>query len=218
MTVATRQRLLVIGQAGDAAEQLLSIVGQSVDITHSLPATSADRQGRSDGSGLAGVMVVGAGSQHADALHLCAAGLLDIVPDGIVLLDDRQCVLWHNQSFAAITGIAEVAAGKPLSDVLELGEAERTQLASLTTFGTRSGASRQFIRLPNRTWLSLRAARSSTTTLDGRVVAFVVTVRDVTTEILERQKQEAIYKAGLELGNLTPEELTGMSHEDGWRC
>ena len=41
----------------------------------------------------------------------------------------------------------------------------------------------------------------------------IVTVRDVTNEMLQQQKLAAIHQAGIELADLTPEELSHMAVE-----
>ena len=42
----------------------------------------------------------------------------------------------------------------------------------------------------------------------------IVSVRDVTIEVLQRQKLEAIHRAGIELADMTPEEIFNMGVED----
>ena len=42
----------------------------------------------------------------------------------------------------------------------------------------------------------------------------IVTVRDVTSEMLQQQKLAAIHQAGIELADLTPDELSHMTVEE----
>ena len=51
---------------------------------------------------------------------------------------------------------------------------------------------------------SSRAARRSN---------LIVTIRDVTAEVLQQQKLAAIHQAGVELADLTPAELSDMTVE-----
>src|SRR6185437_13171758 len=48
---------------------------------------------------------------------------------------------------------------------------------------------------------------------EGLAKNLVVTIRDVTTEVLQQQKLAAIHQAGIELANLTPDELFDMAVE-----
>ncbi len=219
MTVATRQRLLVFGQAGEAAQTLLDAAGQVADVsqfTASTPLAAADSH--ATGSPLqdapSALLFVGDSVRRLAELQWSSLGLLDAISDGIVVLDDRQCILWHNGPFATMIGLVDNICGSSLSDVLGLSEQERAAVSTMTTFGSRVGTNRHFVKVANRTWLGLRASRCDLVVPGGKKAVCAMTVRDVTVEILERQKQEAIYKAGLELGNLTPDDVTGMSHDD----
>ena len=42
----------------------------------------------------------------------------------------------------------------------------------------------------------------------------IVTIRDVTSEVLQQQKLAAIHQAGMELADLTPDELAHMTIEE----
>ena len=69
-----------------------------------------------------------------------------------------------------------------------------------------------------------RCARPTTTTStstprrcakpDGPPQHLIVTVRDVTNEVLQQQKLAAIHQAGIELADLTPDELAHMTVEE----
>ena len=49
---------------------------------------------------------------------------------------------------------------------------------------------------------------------DGPASHLIVTVRDVTLEMLQQQKLAAIHQAGMELADLTPDELLQMAVEE----
>src|SRR6185295_424126 len=48
---------------------------------------------------------------------------------------------------------------------------------------------------------------------DEEPTALIAVVRDITAEIVERDRLNAIYQAGLELGDLTPQEILDMDLE-----
>ena len=49
---------------------------------------------------------------------------------------------------------------------------------------------------------------------DGPPQNLIVTIRDVTSEVLQQQKLAAIHQAGVELADLSPDELSHMSIEE----
>lgn len=137
--------------------------------------------------------------------------VLDGMPDGVALLGSDNNVLWANarflqwvgrddivnQGFYAVLGNPEIlgpdfcpfhtalATGQPSSSVIRVGESQYFHTHAAPL--SESGASPQHL---------------------------VVTVRDVTTEILQQQKLEAIHKAGIELADLTPEEIFNMEVDE----
>src|SRR6202034_2512727 len=49
---------------------------------------------------------------------------------------------------------------------------------------------------------------------EGPARNLIVTIRDVTSEVLQQQKLAAIHQAGIELADLTPDELATMTVEE----
>ncbi|MBL9125318.1 MAG: response regulator [Planctomycetaceae bacterium] len=137
--------------------------------------------------------------------------ILEGMPDGVVLLDSDNTIIWGNgrlrewsgresvigANFYAVLGSPEILG----PDFCPFHTALATGLPSSSTL--RSGDNRYY-----------RVHATPVREGDGPIQHLIVTVRDLTTEILQQQKLAAIHRAGIELANLTPDELFHMSVED----
>jgi CheY-like chemotaxis protein len=137
--------------------------------------------------------------------------ILQGMPDGVVLLDSDNTILWGNgrlrewcgrdsvisQNFYAILGSPEILGPDfcPFHTALATGSPSSSTL--------RSNENRYF---------RVHAAP----VIEGESPArnLIVTIRDVTGEVLQQQKLAAIHQAGIELADLTPDELAHMTVEE----
>lgn len=202
---ATRQRMLVLGNSGSAVPAIRELTGERVDVLStsevSMPDASADYMivDRSEPTLMSDVQV-------------CAMGLFSALPDGVALLDESFNVLWHNTTFRNLIRTEANLVGQSLQDVMT--PSDGTDLRRIAVPATPGEAASLNIRRDSRTSLGLRLART-TISLGGKDrFALILTVRDVTKQMTEKQKQDAIYRAGLEMGNLAPDEVTAMTHEE----
>ncbi len=210
MGLATRQRLLVFGHADPQTRALLDQVGVSLDIVSAKLAFQTEIP-------FDLLLFAGESAKHADQLQMSALGFLNCVTDGLLLLDEQQQIVWHNDPFRIMTGSGFAWVGRTLADSLAGADISLVDLKTLTSPDLAGNSARLTVRMEGKKWLGFRSIKCNLRSADSAAVGFpgfAVTVRDVTAEVLERQKLEAIYRAGLELGNLTPEEVTGMANED----
>lgn len=137
--------------------------------------------------------------------------ILDLLPDGVALLDAEGKLVWANRPlrqwsqrekpegvhFFSIFGDPEILGPdySPLASALATGQA----------------TSCQFHTEDNR-YFHLHAVPLPEGHLPAQYL--VVTLREVTEEVLQQQKLAAIYQAGIELANLKPQDLLQMSVEE----
>ena len=211
MGLATRQRLLVFGKVDPETGRLLEQAAEMLEIVPARLLQQTDVKADA-------VLFTGEQTKNADQLQLGAMGFLDVVPDGLVLLDNRQNIVWHNARFSEMLGTAESLIGRQLQHAVDSAELAAADLTALAAPSAQTSTPvRMTVRVDNRKWLGLRSIPCQLNLGEEGDPSFqgvAVTFSDVTEEVLERQKLEAIYRAGLELGNLTPEEVTGMANED----
>jgi CheY-like chemotaxis protein len=202
---ASRQRMVVLGQTGAAVPQIRQLIEDRLDVVSTnevqMPDLSADY-----------LIVDKAESDLMSDIQVCAMGLFSALPDGVVLLDESFTILWHNSTFRNILKAEGTLVGQSLQDVIR--PTDGTDLRRIAVPTTIGEAASHNVRREDRCSLGLRLARTSIALPGTDRHALILTVRDVSKQMLEKQKQDAIYRAGLEMGNLAPDEVTAMTHDE----
>ncbi|MEZ6128019.1 MAG: response regulator [Planctomycetaceae bacterium] len=199
----SRPRLVV---SGDTDDPFCRIMGDHVEVM----APGAPGAATADG-----FLLTGEFARRTQDLQLCAQGFLDSVPDALVLVDADNKVVWHNQMFRNMADSDESLIG--LSFLTALGSPELISPAVLP-LNMDPGPDhvlKAILKMAERKFVAIRASRSPLPVANGGTQAFTtIVVRDVSEEILENQKREALYRAGIELGDLSPDEVTDMLHAE----
>ena len=149
-------------------------------------------------------------------LLLQAGGILQQLQDGFALVGHRREVLWHNDRLLTLTESEESHIGRSFYECFGSPEILGPDFCPLNTAFGMGEAARSTLRVGDKTYYEVEA----TPVFDseggqGDIARFlIVVVRDISTEVLQRQKLNAIYQAGLELGDLTPQELLEMTVAD----
>ncbi len=152
--------------------------------------------------------------------HLCeasllpqAGGILSQIPDGLAILDVRLRILWTNRRFDELSGGKASTVGLGFYDAFGAPEILGPDLSPFhTALGTGASA-KSTLRLGEKTYYQVQA---TPVVSPGETIPcyLLVSVRDISAEILQQQKLNAIYQAGLELGDLAPQELLDMTVQD----
>ncbi len=137
--------------------------------------------------------------------------VLRAMPEAVLLLDEHNTIKWGNGRLAQWTGHAEVEGSNFYS---LLGQPDWLNLdgcplhASLTS-GEPTAAT---LRSGESRYLRMYAVP----VVEGELAAhhLIVTLRDVTDEVLQQQKLEAIHKAGVELADILPDEVAEMGVDE----
>jgi two-component system, sensor histidine kinase SagS len=165
---------------------------------------------------------------------LSAGVLLDQLPDGAALLNHEFRILWCNRQLREFTTQNESERGKsaggalptvPLirSDDSLLGKSFYEAFGSPEIMGpdfcplhTALGSgelAKSGLRVGDKTYYEVQARPVAADGTDAPNL-LVVSVRDISAEVLQRQKLNAIYQAGLELGDLSLQDILQMSVDD----
>jgi two-component system, sensor histidine kinase SagS len=137
--------------------------------------------------------------------------ILEGMPDGVMLLDSDNKIIWSNgrlkewshrdnvvgENFYSVLGSPEILGPDfcPFHTALATGQATGSTL--------RSGENRYY---------HMHAAPLGEASAPARHL--IVTIREVTHEIHQQQKLAAIHQAGMELADLAPDELVEMAVAD----
>ena len=137
--------------------------------------------------------------------------ILECMPDGVVLLDSENKIVWHNECMRQWCQDEELV-GKNFYSVLSSPEILGPDFCPFHTAMSSECASSSTLRTGENVYFQIHAAPVYQN--DGPSDHLIVTVRDVSDERLQQQKLAAIHKAGLELADLKPEELMNMTVEE----
>lgn len=199
-----RPRLIVPDSSDQATKLLCDSLNDRVEVVS--PGTPGAEQA-------AGVLLTGDSPNRFVDLQLCMDGFLDTVPDGLVLIDSKDEIVWHNRTFQQLAESEQTLVGQNF--LAAFGTPELLSPSSVALHPDGGQTIKAIYKTSEKKFVSIRAASSEIPTKEaGKSALTSIVVRDVSEEILENQKREAIYRAGIELGDLSPEEITDMSHED----
>ncbi|MDA0657629.1 MAG: response regulator [Planctomycetota bacterium] len=207
--MSAKPRIVCIGEAADQGVKLLEELGEKCDLVHvSNPLTySRDTSSQQ----ISGVYL--AAQTDGDPIERIVRNeqILQAMPDGVVLLNAENRVEWANRC------LTEWARGAPV-----LGQSFYTLFGKIEILGPdfcpfhtalhRGRPTSSTLKCSDNRHFQVHAAPVETA--DGPMRHLVVTVRDVTKEVLQQQKLEAIHKAGMELADLTAEEVFHLSVEE----
>jgi len=157
------------------------------------------------------------GSEMTSAgLLLQAGGILQQLQDGFALVGHRREVLWHNDRLLTLTDSDESHIDRSFYQCFGSPEILGPDFCPLNTAFGMGEAARSTLRVGDKTYYEVEATPVFDSETGHSDIArfLIVVVRDISTEVLQRQKLNAIYQAGLELGDLTPQELLEMSVDD----
>jgi CheY-like chemotaxis protein len=155
--------------------------------------------------------------QALDLSHLLQnQQILEGMPDGVVLLDNDNTIRWANQRMRQWCSTPDVT-GANFYAALRSPEILGPDFCPFHTARATCQATSSTLRAGENHYFQVHAAPISEIP-DGsqRPVPprhLIVTVRDVTREMLQQQKLAAIHQAGMQLADLSPDELFQMTVE-----
>lgn len=151
------------------------------------------------------------GQAAADVL-LEAGGLLQRMPDGVALLDVDSRILWCNDRLKQFLPPGTECVGTEFLDAFGVPEIMGPDFCPVHTALGSGETARSTLRTGEKQYTQIDV----TPVADGdQFPSYLVAVaRNVSDEVLQRQKLNAIYQAGLELGDLQPQDVLDMSLEE----
>ncbi len=134
--------------------------------------------------------------------------ILEGMPDGAVLLDSDNTILWGNGRLREWSG-RESVVGENFYAVLGSPEILGPDFCPFHTALATGRGTVSTLRGEDNRYFHVHAAPVREAGSSPRHL--IVTVRDVTHEMHQQQKLAAIHQAGMELADLSPDELFQMS-------
>lgn len=209
--MSAKPKLLFVGDSQPRQQQLLGELSDSFDVVqvHS-PLRALSRLARGSFAGLY-VAAEHLGDAFQIGKLLQNEKILEGMPDGIVVLDADNTIIWGNGRLREWTHNEEVI-GSNFYTVLGSPEILGPDFCPFHTALATARPSTSTLRSGDNRYFQVHAAPVFED--DQSPQHLIVTVHDVTTEMLQQQKLAAIHQAGIELADLMPDELSVMSVEE----
>ena len=145
---------------------------------------------------------------------IAAEDVLNCLPDGVALLGGDLTILWANQCFQQWFGGVD-RTGENFYSALANPEMVGAGLCPLQTCFSSGRKASATLQTQKGSYYHIHAAplasysgnRVSSDSGDHEIDRIVVTLSDVTEEILQEQKLAAIHQAGAKLTDLKPDEI-----------
>ncbi|MFO0820148.1 MAG: response regulator [Pirellulales bacterium] len=137
--------------------------------------------------------------------------ILEYMPDGVVVLDSDHVIQWANQQFRRWTQ-CEDPIERDFYEVLDNPELLGPDYCPFNTALVMGEASGARIRTKDNRFFHFHVAPVRHDFLTPQQL--IVTMREVTQEVLQLQMMEAIHKAGAELAKMLPEEVGQMTVDE----
>jgi CheY-like chemotaxis protein len=137
--------------------------------------------------------------------------ILQGMPDGVVMLNSENVILWGNGRLREWTGREDVI-GSNFYDIMGTPEILGPDFCPFHSALSSGRASASTLRCFQNRYMRVHVAP----VMDerGSPQHLVVTIREVTDEIIQQQKLSAIHQAGIELADLTPDEVAKMAIDE----
>lgn len=152
------------------------------------------------------------GDSEAGTL-LEASGLLNHFPEGILLINDQEELLWLNEKAREILRTTQTAEPVRLFDAWKAAEIVGPDFCPVNTVLATGRSARTRVKVSEKTYYDLTVSEVPSFDHEN-FPSLLVTLRDTSEETLQQQKLNAIYQAGRDLGDLKPEEVSQLSTLD----
>jgi CheY-like chemotaxis protein len=209
-TVLQRPKVLLFGARPDELAPVASGLRTQCDVI--AVEGLAEGLSRLDESEVDGVCVVDERAPPADFL-LETGGVLQQIPDGVAILDLESRILWCNDRLHVLAGKTEPLKGAEFLDAFGTPEILGPDFCPVHTALGSGETARSTLRLGEKSYLQIEVTPVADRN-DDFPRYLIAVARDVSDEVIQRQKLNAIYQAGLELGDLQAQEVLEMSVED----
>lgn len=142
---------------------------------------------------------------------LCNDRILEGMPDGVALLDTQNTVLWANDCLKTWVGRTALA-GENFYQLFGSPEILGPDYCPFRTALATNEASGSTFRCGENLYYEVHCVPFQAD--DTAEKTLIVTVRDITSETLQKQKMAAIHKAGIALADLTADEVFQMEVDE----
>jgi two-component system, sensor histidine kinase SagS len=210
--VADKPRVLVIEREASRGKAILETLGDAFEVTtvRSISkALSMLREARFEGvyvdsAQLSAVRWVG--------MVIQAEEILDAIADGVAVVDPDLRIIWANPEFLSLTTSDGQVVGTRFFQALAESDILGPEPCPFTTSVASKAPSSTLLKIRNNRYFRLTV----TPVFDSHqtLTHLIALTREITDETQQQLKVSAIAKAGDELADLTPDELSEMGVDE----
>ena len=209
--MSAKTRIIFIGSLSEPIAEPLRFLGDVFDVLEVPDAEEAFRRFREGGfSAVLSVNppVAAGGEPHRSGWD---ARIIEDLPVGVCLVDAEDRLVWVNARFCQLCG-RDDALGQGFYAALDSPEILGPDFSPLHTVLATSEPSTTKLQVRDKHFFQLHVSPVSGP--QGSEARLVVVVRDITSEVHQQQKLEAIHQAGIELTDLRPDEIFDMTIQE----
>ncbi len=210
--MSERPRILCVGQPRSCDQPVLDRLGQQYEIVQAATPLKAFAQLRRSNFAFIHIFPDEQTAGVRLAKLLQSDRILESMPDGVALLDIDNAIVWANEQLIAWSKMQpSTIEGVNFYSAFDQPDIMGPDFCPFHTAMSSGEATTSTLRSGDDCYYQVHAAPIRETSQASHFL--IVTVRDVTTEILQQQKMAAIHKAGIELSDLSAEEVFEMTVE-----
>ncbi len=153
-------------------------------------------------------------------LELAPSEVLEHLPAGVAVLDPSLEINWCNNRLRELAQCADLPIGQGFYQLFGTPEILGPDLCPFHTAIGRGESARSTLKIDEKRFYDVHVTpladpeQSAAAPGSDTIRSLIVLVRDVSHQVLQQEKLHAIHQAGLELGDLTPQEILEMSVDD----
>ncbi len=212
-----RQQILFLGQTEDESCKASDSLSECYDL---IPCSDlsqlTDTLRRSDAVGLlVDDLSVSPGKELAYSLEA-----INSHPNGLVLLDDDLSILWHNCALPEVLERRADFTGKNFYEIFGDVEVQDQQACPFMLARSSHSSITNTFRVGDKHYFKIQVCtigvdeESEAGTEQEKKPFFLVVIRNATEATIKQQKLSAIFKAGMELGDLSPQEMMELTIDE----
>lgn len=209
--MSVRTRTIFVGKLSDPAAEPLRVLGSVLDVVEVEDLDEAQRRFRQGGFAAILIAEPAFSARLNDGCPDWDARILEDLPDAICLVDADSRLVWTNARFRRLCRRKDVI-GEEFYAALGSTEIMGPEFSPLPIALVTGEASTTKLQIGERGYFQLHVSPVSGLRSSG--ARLVVVVREITPEVHQQQKLEAIHQAGIELTDLRPDEIFDMTVQE----
>ena len=151
--------------------------------------------------------------------QMALSEVLEQLPAGVAVLEPSLEITWCNDRLRELARRDALPLGESFYELFDSPEILGPDLCPFHTAIGRGQPARSTLKIDEKRFYDVHVTPLLNTDADSpggpdAVGSLVALVRDVSTQVQQQEKLHAIHQAGLELGDLMPQEILEMSVED----